>query len=156
MSKKVKRNPRSLGRKWALQYLYQSDIAELVFNEDEFQLFVTQIENAPSAPNDFEAENGFNFARELVQGVLDNKEKIDPMITEEAKNWEIDRMAATDRNVLRIATFELMEISSNHPVVIVNEAIELAKTFGNSDSTKFVNGIADSLARKLRPEEMEK
>ena len=156
MRKKIKRNPRSLGRKWALQYLYQSDIAKLEFQEEEFALLIDQIENAPSAPNEHESSKGFAFAREIIQGVLDKVKEIDAYITEEAKNWKIDRMATTDRNVLRIAVFELMEIKSNHPVVIVNEAVELAKTFGNTDSFKFVNGIGDTLARKLRPEEMEK
>ncbi|WDE95871.1 transcription antitermination factor NusB [Lentisphaera profundi] len=156
MSKKIKRNPRSMGRKWALQYLYQSDIAKLEFNEDEFELFIAQILDAPSAPNQHEAKNGFAFAREIIEGVLNNILEIDKSISDEAKNWKIDRMATTDRNVLRIAVFELMEVKSNHPIVIVNEAVELAKTFGDTDSFKFVNGMGDTLARKFRPKEMEK
>ncbi len=156
MSKKVKRNPRGLGRKWALQYLYQNDISAIKFKEDEFILFIDQIENAPSAPNQVESERGFGFARELIQGVQEHLEELDLIIAEEAKNWKLDRMAVIDRNILRITCFELSYIPSNHPVVIVNEAVELAKIFGDSDSFKFVNGIADTMAHRLRSEEMNK
>ena len=152
--KKIKRNPRSLARKWALMYLYQSDIAELKFDDDDFKLFVEQIDNAPSAPNEYEREKGYPFAKELIQGVLNQAEQLDEKISLAAQNWKLDRMAAVDRNILRLAAYELMEVPSNHALVIVNEAIELAKTFGDNDSFKFVNGVVDALARELRTEEM--
>ena len=127
--KKIKRNPRSMARKWALMYLYQTDITEKKFEESDFELFVEQIDNAPSAPNQFEREKGYPFAKELIQGVLNNTAGLDEKISVAAQNWKIDRMAAVDRNILRLAAYELMEISSNHALVIVNEAIELAKMF---------------------------
>ena len=152
--KKIKRNPRSMARKWALMYLYQTDIAEVKFEDDDFKLFVDQIDNAPSAPNEYEREKGYPFAKELIQGVLNQAEALDEKISLAAQNWKIDRMAAVDRNILRLAAYELMEVPSNHALVIVNEAIELAKTFGDNDSFKFVNGVVDALARELRSEEM--
>ena len=154
--KKIKRSPRSLGRKWALMYLYQSDIVETNFDESDFELFMDQIHKAPSPPNEFEADKGFTFARQLIQGVLTKRVELDEKITKEAENWKLERMATVDRNVLRLACYELMEVPSNHALIIVDEAIELAKAYGDNDSFRFVNGILHALATLLRSEEMEK
>jgi len=84
------------------------------------------------------------FARELIAGVRRHRDQLDHQITEVAEHWTLDRMAATDRNVLRLGAFELLYTETPERVVL-DEAIELAKRFGAAHSAQFVNGILDRL-----------
>ncbi|HUV56145.1 MAG TPA: transcription antitermination factor NusB [Dehalococcoidales bacterium] len=91
------------------------------------------------------AEN-VTFARELINGVIQNKEKIDRHIEEFAPAWPIEQIPAVDRNILRLAIFEIL-LDNKVPVkVAINEAVELAKTFGSDSSPKFVNGVLGSIS----------
>jgi N utilization substance protein B len=94
------------------------------------------------------------FAAELINGVLANHEAIDDRIKKVATNYELHRIAPVDRNILRVAIYEMIYTSEVPPVVCINEAIEIAKRFGSEDSGRFVNGILDKLkeevARPLR------
>lgn len=93
-------------------------------------------------------EAGARFARRLVQGVHDHREQLDEMIGRYAPEWPVDQIATIDRNVLRIAIFELL-LSDNTPTkVAINEAVELAKQFGSDSSSRFVNGVLGSLVAK--------
>lgn len=85
------------------------------------------------------------FAISLFMGVCRNKEKIDSFINQYAKNWELDRMAAVDRNIIRLAVYEIMA-NQNTPInVIIDEAVEISKKYSTKDSGKFINGILDKL-----------
>jgi len=85
-----------------------------------------------------------DFARSLVSGVLRNRQELDTLLSETADNWSLSRMAATDRNILRLGAFELL-YTSTPPRVTINEAVELAKRYGAKQSPQFVNGILDQL-----------
>ena len=85
------------------------------------------------------------FADTLVLGVSKNIELIDRVISEHATNWELKRMAVIDRNILRFATHELLFMDDIPPKVAINEAIDIAKKYGDKDSGKFVNGILDKI-----------
>jgi N utilization substance protein B len=89
------------------------------------------------------------FAEELVAGVLDHRDAIDEKIREKSKNWALSRMARVDVNILRLAVYELLYRSDIPKVVTINEAIEVAKKFGNEDAPAFVNGILDEIATAL-------
>ncbi len=92
------------------------------------------------------SEENANFTRELVSGVIQNKEKIDGNIQSCAPAWPIDQIPMVDRNILRLAIFEVL-IDNKVPVkVAINEAVELAKTFGSDNSSKFVNGVLGSVS----------
>jgi N utilization substance protein B len=82
------------------------------------------------------------FARSLVSGVRRNREELDALLSRTADNWSVERMAATDRNVLRLGAYEILYAETPDPVAI-NEAVELAKRFGSAQSAQFVNGILD-------------
>jgi len=86
------------------------------------------------------------FASELALGVASHREELDACIAAHARNWRVDRMAAVDRNVLRLATYELLHTDAPASVVI-DEAIELARDFGSERSPAFVNGVLDAIAR---------
>ena len=86
------------------------------------------------------------FARELVSGTLEKQQEIDQTIIPYLQNWRLERLAAVDRSVLRLAAFELLYRTDIPPAVAINEAIELCKAFSGEESAKFVNGVLDRLA----------
>ena len=92
------------------------------------------------------SEENAAFARELVSGVVQNREKIDQNIQNFAPAWPIEQIPVVDRNILRLAIFEIL-LDNKVPVkVAINEAVELAKTFGGDNSSKFVNGVLGSVS----------
>ena len=88
---------------------------------------------------------GAGFARTLVSGVFENREEIDKIVERFAPSWPIHQMAVVDRNILRVAIFEMMLGGETPPKVAINEAVELAKVFGSDSSPKFVNGVLGSV-----------
>ncbi len=88
---------------------------------------------------------GDEFARQLIKGVLANRPEIDKIITTFAPSWPISQMAIVDRNILRVAIYEIMLGGDTPPKVAINEAVELAKIFGSESSPKFVNGVLGSV-----------
>jgi N utilization substance protein B len=92
------------------------------------------------------------FAEPLIRGVLEHRDAIDERIKKHAKNWEFHRIAAVDRNVMRLAIYEMLHRDDIPPVVSINEAVDIAKKFSTEDSGKFVNGILDKVRGEiLRP-----
>jgi len=89
------------------------------------------------------------FADPMIRGVLTNREKIDLEIRKYAQNWDLHRMAVVDRNILRLAIYEMLFREDIPPVVSINEAVDIAKKFSTQDSGKFVNGILDRLKGEL-------
>lgn len=92
------------------------------------------------------------FADPLIRGTLQHREEIDRHILKHCQNWELSRIAAVDRNILRLAIYEMLHRDDIPPVVSINEAVDIAKKFSTQDSGKFVNGILDSVkADLMRP-----
>jgi len=89
------------------------------------------------------------FADPLIRGALDHREEADLLIKKHAINWELHRIAAVDRNILRLAIFEMLHRDDIPPVVSINEAVDIAKKFSTQDSGKFVNGILDKVKGDL-------
>jgi N utilization substance protein B len=94
------------------------------------------------------ADEAFAFAQGLVTGTMDHREQVDALIREQADNWRLERMPPVDRNVLRLAVFEMLYETDTPKLVIVDEAIELAKKFGSEQSGRFVNGLLDGLLKQ--------
>jgi len=89
--------------------------------------------------------DGAGFARQLVRGVMANKGEIDTIIQAYAPAWPVEQMAVIDRNILRLAIFEILFNNKVPPKAVINEAVELAKAFGSDNSAKFVNGVLGSV-----------
>ena len=89
------------------------------------------------------------FADPLIKGVLAYRDEADELIKSHAKNWELHRIAAVDRNILRLAIYEMLHRDDIPPVVSINEAVDIAKKFSTQDSGKFVNGILDQIKGEL-------
>jgi len=88
------------------------------------------------------------YGEHLVRGVIDHREEIDKIIQSHSKNWRISRMDLIDRNLLRLAAFEMIYQPDLAPAIIINEAVEIAKKYGGKESATFINGILDELRRE--------
>ena len=126
---------RTKARGLALQLLYQVDITK----DDSSEVLSRFWRGHRSARTVRE------FATRLTQGTLTNLAQIDSIVTKYAQNWRLKRMALIDRNILRLGCFELLFLKDIPPKVSINEAIELAKKYGDIESAKFVNGILDKI-----------
>lgn len=126
---------RRRAREIALQVLYQLDASQGKAKE-VLDLFWENFEPSPKARE---------FCQRLVEGVCQNLGQIDRLIEDNSENWTLKRMAMVDRNILRLATFELLQCPDIPFKAILNEAIELAKKFGADDSGAFINGILDKI-----------
>lgn len=93
-------------------------------------------------------EEAFQYAQALVHGTVEHREEIDTLIRGQADNWRLERMPAVDRNILRLAVFEMLYEMDIPKLVVVDEAIELAKKFGSEQSGRFVNGLLDGLLKQ--------
>ena len=130
---------RSLSREHALKILYQSDITKRPMD--------AVVESYWKAEETKDAEI-ISYANLLAQGVAVHITNIDHKISDYATNWQIKRMAIIDRNVMRIGLYELQHTTDIPPKVAINEAVELAKKYGDLESSKFVNGILDKIHKK--------
>ncbi|MEM8946483.1 MAG: transcription antitermination factor NusB [Planctomycetota bacterium] len=128
---------RRRAREIALQALFQEDLNPRD-SRDQFAPFV----QARLQDNELR-----EFATSLVMGVLRNREELDELLEAKAENWSLSRMAATDRNVMRLGAFEI-RYSDTPDLVAIDEAVELAKRFGSKQSSQFVNGILDKLIER--------
>jgi N utilization substance protein B len=145
---------RRKGREIALQVLYQIEMSNLSAKEalaqyrNHFIEASSDEEEASSFEDVKDLEEAFNFASDLVLGIEKNRNFIDEKIKEYTRNWSFDRLNTTDKNILRIAIFEIFFRPDIPEVVSINEAVELAKLYGTDDSPAFVNGILDSIYKK--------
>ena len=127
---------RTQSREYALKVLYQAELTrrEIHLAAEKFWSEFESID-----------EHVRSFSDRLTTGVEKNLQDIDDKISEHATNWQLKRMAVIDRNVLRIGVFELVYAPDIPPKVTINEAVELAKKYGDIESSKFVNGILDKI-----------
>ena len=98
--------------------------------------------------------DAFYYARRLVDGVHGHLEEIDAVLTRFAEHWKIHRMAAVDRNLLRLGLYELMYVKEVPFPIVINEALEIVKEFSDQEGTQFVNGILDAASKEFRPDEV--
>ena len=92
------------------------------------------------------------FSRHLVQGIWDKKRELDHLISNSSKNWRLDRMSHVDRNILRLALFEILHMEDIPPKVSIDEAVELGEKYGTNESGAFINGILDNIYNHLKGE----
>jgi transcription antitermination protein NusB len=132
---------RRKAREVALQFLYQLD------------------QHGAGDPAPYDAEfwerhpvdqDTQTFADALVRGSKQQQGKIDQMLAQYAEHWDLDRMAVVDRNILRMAVYELLWAPDVPPKAVINEAIEIAKKFGTTESSRFINGVLDRILREHR------
>ena len=126
---------RRVSREQALQALFYMDMHRDPVDDPVEKFCSSFSQDQPTEP----------FFRRLVEGVRENRSTIDTVIEQFSSNWKLSRMSCVDRNVLRIAVFELLYCDDIPPKVSINEAIDVGKRFGTEDSGGFINGILDSI-----------
>ncbi|WP_295782180.1 transcription antitermination factor NusB [uncultured Microbacterium sp.] len=131
---------RTKARKRALDILFQADVR----GEDLPIMLATEAKRAASEPD---RQASWLYARDIVDGVIDNRDAIDEQITTFAKDWSLQRMPAVDRALLRIGTWEILYNDEVPTAVAIDEAVELAKEFSTDDSGSFVHGVLARIAR---------
>ncbi len=130
---------RHRSRERALQVLFQCDVRQIGADEaigGYYETLRTEDENAAAAGSD-------EFMESLVRGTLSKQAALDEQITTKSTNWRLDRMPAVDRNILRLALYE-MELAESPRAVIIDEALELARQFSGDDSVSFINAVLDA------------
>jgi len=138
----VTKTTRRQAREAALQALYFWEVGR---TQPDEALDAVLGEHAPDA-----SEAIRTFAGDLLRGVVACREEIDDLIGRQSSHWRIERLAAVDKQILRLAVWELQHQPGTPPAVIVNEALELARTFSTDEAVKFVNGVLDGIRRSLR------
>ena len=139
----AKKDPRHRAREAALQILYHWEIGQTDVARAADTFFTHQWPEGP-APDSLR-----EFASTLAGDTVARLDTIDPLIAETAERWRPERMAVLDRLILRMAICELMRDRETPRPVIINEALELARTFSSEDAVKFINGMLDAIRKKL-------
>ena len=140
----MKKDPRHRAREAALQILYQWDIGRGDVDQAAETFFTFQWPNADPPSDELRA-----FASSLAHDAVQRLDEVDALIAETAANWRPERMAVLDRLILRMAACELLRDRDTPPAVVINEALELARTFSTEESVKFINGMLDAIRKKV-------
>ncbi len=138
----------------ALEHFWMSQRALAIAEENAPASWGQKVELPPATADELTTRE---FADKLIRGVYEHRELLDARIKHYAQNWDIHRMAVVDRNVLRLAIYEMLYRDDIPPIVSINEAVDIAKKFSTHDSGKFVNGILDRMKNDLmRPARIRK
>lgn len=137
---------RHRAREAALQMLYQWEVGRIGACEAVATYWPSQ------DPEGKVSEGLRDFANALVKGTIERVAEIDALLSAHAHNWRIERMASIDRLVLRLAVFELMSVPDTPPKVVINEALELTRTYSSDEAVAFVNGVLDAVRKDLKRE----
>lgn len=139
---------RRRSREEALKLLYQLDLVPPRDLDDALDLYWEE-------RGDAESGEVRPYADAIVRGVLDHTTEIDDLISSHTHNWRLERIAAVDRNILRMAIYEFLHQTDVPRAVVINEAIEIAKRYSTEESSQFINGVLDGIRRMLKAGEEE-
>jgi N utilization substance protein B len=141
---RARKDPRHRAREAALQILYQWDIGKRDIDKSSATFFDLQWPNTDPPAGDLR-----DFASALARDTSERLSEIDPLIADTTERWRPERMAILDRLILRMAVCEMLRDTSTPPAVVINEALELARTFTTEESVKFINGMLDAIRKKI-------
>ncbi len=139
---------RSCARAFAIQFLYQLDFQKSWdCTPEELILFRENLGGLDKGFPKQHHRKAWSTAIRMIEGVCEHRAEIDQKLTEAAANWDLFRMSGVDRSILRLGAYEIAFSGKVTPATAINEAIELAKKFGHSDSPRFINGVLDKVRR---------
>ncbi len=148
---RARKDPRHRAREAALQILYQWDISKRDIVKSATTFFDLQWPNSDPPADDLRA-----FATALARDTSERLDEIDPLIAGTTERWRPERMAILDRLILRMAVCEMLRDTETPPAVVINEALELARTFTTEESVKFINGMLDAIRKKINARETQR
>lgn len=141
---------RGLGRELAMQFLFQFDLTKEEYEEAALDRFFQQLDLSDNFEDNKDTRKSKKYASTLVQGVVSHLPEIDAVITQFIdEDWSWERIAPVDRGILRVATYEMLFAENVPPIVAINEAVELAKSFGAEESKGFINALLNSIKNNL-------
>ena len=141
---RARKDPRHRARESALQILYQWDLGKRDIDKTSATYFDLQWPDTDPPADDLRS-----FATALARDTTERLGEIDPLIADTAQRWRPERMAILDRLILRLSVCELLRDPSTPAAVVINEALELARTFTTEESVKFINGMLDAIRKKI-------
>lgn len=132
---------RRLAREWAVQFLFQTE-----FNPDDLDQAIADFwQDEEKTPADRDKQ----YVEEVIRGVIEKRREIDRTIGKYTENWDMERLGVLDRTVMRVAVYEMLFRGDIPPVVSINEAVEIAKSYSGRESGRFVNGVLDRVQKDL-------
>lgn len=137
-----------LGRELAMQFLFQVDLTE-TNDEKMLDLFWEQAEASGKFPGNRIFRKGREYAEKIIGFILADREKIDNIILAKSEKWNLDRMAAVDRNIMRVAVAEMLNLPDVPPIVSINEAVGISKIYSSEKSGVFINGLLNAIKDDL-------
>ena len=141
---------RRISREWALRYLYQLDVSGDEMTESSLSWFWAQMDESDDKLEAREIRKCRKLALTLIRGVLQHVDTIDVDLERVAKDWDLDRIAAVDRNILRIGIYEICYVNSIPTAVSINEALEICRSYGGGEHSRpLINGILDKISREF-------
>ena len=153
----TKLHSKRMGRELAMQFLFECDMLKTVPDFARWQNFYEQVRGEHGLRENRFARKSKEYAEELFSGVAVHLDEIDGAIRRQSKNWDFARLATVDRNVMRVAVFEMLYSADVPPVVSINEAVEIAMDYSGDKAGSFINGVLngvkDSLAGRRRTED---
>ncbi len=138
-----------MGRELAMQYLFQCDISGENETDENLEAFWEQTEASGEFPANRIYRKARAYAEKLIMGVLAHEFEIDDMLERGSKKWDVERMSAVDRNIMRVAIFEIKYCPDIPPVVSIDEAIEISKDFSGEKSGNFINGLLNGIKNSV-------
>jgi transcription antitermination protein NusB len=141
---RARKDPRHRAREMALQILYQWEVGRADVTSAANTFFTLQWPDTDPPDPELRA-----FASSLARDTVQRMDRIDPLVAETSERWRPERMALLDRLILRMAICEMLRDPGTPPAVIINEALELARTFTTEESVKFINGMLDAIRKKI-------
>ena len=138
-----------VGREFAMQYLFQVDVVGVDDQTKALEIFWSQVEDSEILPMNRIYRKGREFAENIIAGVCEHLELLDETIESASVKWNVDRMVVVDKNLMRIAAFEMMFCEDVPAPVSIDEAIEIAKDFSDEKSAKFINGILNKIKENI-------
>ena len=145
-------NYKRLGREFAMQFLFQCDLTGGERTEEMDACFWKQAEESGEFPVNRVFRKARTYAEKLIEGVLAYEPEISELIVKFSRKWDSERMSAVDRNIMKVAIYELVYCPDIPVLVSINEAIEIAKEFSSEKSGMFINGILNSVKDTLPPD----
>ena len=138
-----------LGRELAMEFLFACESKQETPGAAEFDLFLESVKDEFSLDDSRNTRRARDYAVRLYEAVTCDREKIDKVIAENCRNWELNRLAGVDRNIMRVAVAEMCEFPDVPPVVSIDEAVGIARDYSGVDSGNFVNGLLNAVKDQL-------
>ena len=137
-----------LGRELAMEYLFSCDLRDEVPGAASFDVFLETVRDEFKMQDNRQANRAVDYAKKLYESVTLSRDKIDETIKRYCENWDWDRLSHVDRNIMRVAVAEMMEVEDVPCVVSIDEAVEIARGFSGAEAGNFINGVLNTVKNR--------